>query len=118
PGVECTGPVENAIDHLAEARVAVAPILSGSGTRLKIVEAWAAGTAVVATSLGAEGLPARHGDNILLADDPESFTGAVLGLLGSTQDRARIGRAGRDEYERGFTWNSAWAALDSELGPF
>ena len=57
PGIECTGPVEDAMSYLAAAKVAVAPILSGSGTRLKIVEAWAAGVPVVSTTLGAEGLP-------------------------------------------------------------
>jgi polysaccharide biosynthesis protein PslH len=115
PGIECTGPVDDAISHLAAAKVAVVPILSGSGTRLKIIEAWAAGTAVVSTSLGAEGLPARHGENILLADDPSSFSGAVSRLLESPAERRRIGRAGRDRYEREFTWESAWGMLDREL---
>jgi polysaccharide biosynthesis protein PslH len=90
----------------------VVPLLSGSGTRLKIIEAWAAGTAVVSTSVGAEGLPGRHGENILLADGPESFATAVTLLLESPLDRQRIGRAGRDQYEREFTWNAAWSALD------
>src|SRR6185369_10752547 len=73
-GIECTGPVDDAIPHLAAAKVAVVPILSGSGTRLKIIEAWAAGTAVVSTRLGAEGLPALDGRNILLADGKENFS--------------------------------------------
>ncbi len=115
PGIECTGPVEDAIGHLAAAKVAVVPILSGSGTRLKIIEAWAAGTPVVSTSLGAEGLPARDGENILLADDPSSFSGAVSRLLESPAERERIGRAGRDRYEREFTWESAWDMLDREF---
>ncbi len=107
--------MEDAIGHLAAAKVAVVPILSGSGTRLKIIEAWAAGTAVVSTSLGAEGLPARDGENILLADDPSSFSGAVSRLLESPAERERIGRAGRDRYEREFTWESAWGMLDREF---
>ena len=88
------------------------PLLSGTGTRLKIVEAWAAGTAVVSTSLGAEGLPARDGQNILLADGRESFVSAVCKLLESAADRERIGSAGREQYERELTWHSAWNALD------
>jgi glycosyltransferase involved in cell wall biosynthesis len=112
PRVACTGPVDDAIAHLSAAKVAVVPLLSGSGTRLKIIEAWAAGTAVVSTSVGAEGLPARHGENILLADAPESFAAAVTLLLESPFERQRIGRAGRDQYEREFTWNAAWSALD------
>ena len=117
PRIECTGAVDDAIAHLAAAKVAVVPLLSGSGTRLKIIEAWAAGTPVVSTTLGAEGLPARDGENILLADDGESFTRAVSRLLESAGDRERIGRAGRVQYEREFTWGAAWAALDRHLGP-
>jgi len=82
---------------------------------LKIIEAWAAGTAVVSTSLGAEGLPAREGENILIADDPESFIRAVSRLLESATERGRIGRAGRDQYERELTWSVAWEMLDREF---
>src|SRR6202011_716160 len=113
--IECTGPVDDAIPHLSAAKAAVVPLLSGSGTRLKIIEAWAAGTAVVSTSLGAEGLPARHGENLLLAASPESFASAVTLLLESSMDRRRIGRAGREQYEREFTWNAAWSALDRQF---
>jgi len=70
---------------------------------------------VVSTSLGAEGLAARDGENILLADDPRSFAGAVSRLLESAAERERIGRAGRDRYERAFTWTTAWSLLDREL---
>jgi len=113
--IECTGPVDDPILHLATAKVAVAPILSGSGTRLKIVEAWAAGAPVVSTTLGAEGLPGRDGESILLADDPERFASAVSQLLESASERQRIGHNGRKIYERELTWNAAWKALDREL---
>jgi glycosyltransferase involved in cell wall biosynthesis len=113
--IERTGPVGDAIPHLAEAKVAVVPVLSGSGTRLKVIEAWAAGTPVVSTSLGAEGLPARDGDNILLADDAASFGAAISRLLSSPPDRERLARAGRDRYERELTWNAAWGTLDEVL---
>jgi glycosyltransferase involved in cell wall biosynthesis len=115
PRIACTGPVDDALAHLSAAKVAVVPLLSGSGTRLKIIEAWAAGTPVVSTSVGAEGLPARHGENILLADSPESFAAAVTLLLESAFERQRIGQAGRRQYEREFTWNAAWRALDQQF---
>jgi len=115
PRIECTGPVEDAIPHLAAAKVAVVPLLSGSGTRLKIVEAWAAGTPVVSTSVGAEGLPALHGENILLADDAVTFAAAISKLLSSSPERERLAHAGRKRYERELTWNAAWSALDPEL---
>ena len=109
--IELVGPVENAIQALAAARVVVVPLLAGSGTRVKILEAWAAGRPVVSTSLGAEGLPAIDGEHLLLADNPEDFAGAVSRLLASPQLRDRVGRAGRQLYEREFTWPQAWERL-------
>jgi glycosyltransferase involved in cell wall biosynthesis len=110
-GIETTGPVEDAIAELAKTRVAIVPLLSGSGTRLKILEAWAAARPVVSTSLGAEGLGVRPGVDIVLADTAETFVASVSELLGSKDRRQRIGAAGRQTYEGGFTWEAAWPSL-------
>jgi len=90
----------------------VVPLLAGSGTRVKLIEAWAAGRAVVSTSVGAEGLPARHGENLLLADDAHSFAEAVLLLLSAPDLRRQLGQAGRMLFESEFTWETAWRKLD------
>lgn len=111
PRIEVSGPVTDAVQALAAARVVVVPLLAGSGTRLKILEAWAAARAVVSTRLGTEGLPARDGEHLLLADTPRAFAGAVSLLLGSPEERLRLGRAGRKLYESGFTWEQAWLNL-------
>ncbi len=108
--------MEDAVASLAEAQVAVVPLLAGSGTRLKILEAWAAGTAVVSTTLGAEGLDARDGEHLLLADQPDGFADAVSGLLASPMDRARIGAAGRRLYEQRYTWPGVWRDLEGVIG--
>jgi polysaccharide biosynthesis protein PslH len=110
--IEVCGPVENAIQELASAKVVVVPLLAGSGTRFKVIEAWAAGRAVVATPIGAEGLPARHGDNLLLADDARSFADAVSLLLTSPDLRVKLGETGRALFESNFTWENAWQKLD------
>jgi polysaccharide biosynthesis protein PslH len=115
PGIELTGFVDDAIPVLAQSQVAVVPVLAGSGTRVKILEAWAARTPVVSTRLGAQGLECRDREHLLLADDPESFTAAVSELLALPDDRARIGAAGRRLYEERYTWQAAWKALDSVL---
>jgi glycosyltransferase involved in cell wall biosynthesis len=66
---------------------------------------------VVSTALGAEGLPVRHGEHLILADRPEDFAAAVSRLLESPAERQRLGAAGRRLYEREFTWNRAWSNL-------
>jgi len=116
PRIELTGVVEDAVAALAESQVAVVPILSGSGTRVKILEAWAAGTAVVSTALGAEGLDCRNGEHLLLADTPSRFAEAVSQLMDSPAERSRIGAAGRSLYERCYTWAVAWENLQELFG--
>jgi glycosyltransferase involved in cell wall biosynthesis len=110
--IEVSGPVDDAIRELAAAKVVVVPLLAGSGTRFKVIEAWAAGRAVVTTSMGAEGLPARHGENLLIADDSRSFADAVSLLLTSSDLRAKLGVTGRALFESEFTWESAWRKVD------
>jgi glycosyltransferase involved in cell wall biosynthesis len=112
PRIEVKGEVDDAIGELARAKVAVVPLLAGSGTRLKILEAWAAGVPVVSTSLGAEGLPVRDGEHLLLADGAAAFADAVSRLLACTELRERLGSAGRLLMEKEFTWETAWKNLD------
>jgi glycosyltransferase involved in cell wall biosynthesis len=104
--------VDDAVLELARAKVAVVPLLAGSGTRLKILEAWAAGVPVVSTFLGAEGLPVRAGEHLLLADGAADFVEAVSRLLASKELRRKVGMAGRLLLEKEFTWETAWKSLD------
>jgi polysaccharide biosynthesis protein PslH len=112
PRIELVGPVEDAVRELARAEVAVVPILAGSGTRLKILEAWAAGLPVVSTTLGAEGLPVRDGEQLLLADGAGRFADAVSRLLASADLRGTLALGGRLLLEKEFTWEAAWRNLD------
>jgi len=91
------------------------PLLSGSGTRIKIFEAMAMGKAVVSTSLGAEGLPVTHGQNILIADHPRQFAAAVVRLLRDPELAEGLGRAARALVEKQFTWKTAAAEFESIL---
>lgn len=109
--IELSGQVDDAIRELARAKVVIVPLLAGSGTRIKIIEAWAAGVPVVSTPLGAEGLPARHGENLLLAEGVPAFRDAVSTLLADPPLRNRLGRAGRYLFECEFTWEAAWKNL-------
>ena len=112
PRIQLSGPVEDAVAELARAQVAVVPLLAGSGTRFKILEAWAAALPVVSTSIGAEGLPARDGEHLLLADTAAAFADAVSRLLTCKNLRVSVGNSGRLLLEKEFTWVSAWASLD------
>ncbi|MBI2686018.1 MAG: glycosyltransferase [Acidobacteria bacterium] len=106
--VEVTGAVPDALAEIAQAKLAVVPLLSGSGTRIKILEAWAAGTAVVSTSLGAEGLPVC----LRLADGAPAFERAVAELLSDPAKRRCLEDAGRKAYEQRFHRRAGWEILD------
>lgn len=112
PRVEVTGSVADSVRELAAAKVVVAPVLSGSGTRLKIIEAWAAARPVVSTALGAEGISCRNKHNILLAESPEEFINSIDRLLNSEELRREVGDAGRYLYEQEFSWDAVWRRLD------
>lgn len=111
PGVTVTGAVPAVQPYLASAAVAVAPLLIGGGTRLKILEAFAMGRAVVTTSVGCEGLAVEDGRHLLVADDPDAFADAVIALLGDAERRAALGAAGRALVEDRYTWERCGATL-------
>jgi glycosyltransferase involved in cell wall biosynthesis len=81
PAVEFTGFVDDLTALYQRSRVVCAPIFSGAGTRVKIIEAAAFGKPIVSTRLGAEGIEMRDGREISLRDDPNSFAEACLRLL-------------------------------------
>lgn len=112
PRIELAGPVGDAVAELARSRLAVAPMLAGSGTRVKILEAWAAGLPVVSTRLGAEGLEAQDGEHLMLADTADAIVGAVNLLLGSREWREEMGASARRLYEQMYTWEAAWQRLE------
>jgi glycosyltransferase involved in cell wall biosynthesis len=109
--IRVVGPVEDAVAEIARAKVAVVPLRSGSGTRFKILEAWAAERAVVSTPIGAAGLGAVDGRHLLIREDAEGLAEAVLSLLEDAPLRAKLGQAGRQLYLDQFTWPAAWERL-------
>lgn len=104
--VEVTGRVPSVIEHLWQSTVVVVPLRIGGGTRLKIYEAMAAGRAVVSTTVGAEGLDVKHGEDLVLADEANSFAGMVSKLI--TDPKMRL------QYEAGAARSAArhdWPAI-------
>ncbi len=103
-----TGPVDDLPAHILGADLCLCPILAGGGTRMKLLEYFAAGRATVSTALGAEGLEVRDGVEIALAE-PDTFVARVHALLGDAAARARMGHAAR-AYAAARDWSEVGAA--------
>mgnify|MGYP001614688018 CR=1 FL=1 len=89
----------------------VAPLHAGGGMRVKILEALARGLPVISTRLGAEGIAARDGEEILLADGAEEFAAAVLRLLRDPALAARLAENGRALVEREYDYRVTCGTL-------
>ena len=112
--VHVTGEVASVAEYLRTASVVVVPLRAGSGTRLKIYEAMAAGRPVVSTSLGAAGLDVHPGQDIVIADDAAAIASEVTALLKSPDRAAAIGdRAAKTAAEYG--WPAVAARFESIL---
>ncbi|MGQ9889488.1 MAG: glycosyltransferase [Aggregatilineales bacterium] len=103
-GVFVTGWVDAVQPYLRAAAVYTAPLRMGSGTRLKILEAMAAGCAVVATSAAAAGLPAAVKSALVLADDASEMTDAIVTLLDDPPRRFQLGQAALAVVKSHFDW--------------
>jgi glycosyltransferase involved in cell wall biosynthesis len=94
--IELRGFVPDIREPLSRYSVFVCPILSGSGVRVKLLEAFASGIPCVSTRLGAEGLATTDGDPCALADDPAEFADKVIGLLENPEKAAEMAFLARD----------------------
>jgi glycosyltransferase involved in cell wall biosynthesis len=103
-GLSLTGYVPDVRPYVQRAGCFVVPLRVGGGTRLKILDAWAMGKAVVSTSIGCEGLDAVDGENILVRDSPEDFAEAVSDVLLNMELRNRLGRKARATVESTYSW--------------
>jgi glycosyltransferase involved in cell wall biosynthesis len=103
PGVTVTGWVESIRPYLAGASVFLMPFRIGSGTRLKLIEAMAAGKALVSTPVGAEGFPVVNGETLLLGETAGEVETAVIRLLNVPAERKRLGQNAR-RFARQYDW--------------
>jgi glycosyltransferase involved in cell wall biosynthesis len=111
--VDITGFVANVQPYLEETAVFVVPLLSGAGMRVKILDAWCSALPIVSTTIGAEGIEAKDGEDILLADSPDAFAESTLQVLQSRGLARRLGEAGRATVERSYDWRKVYRAWDS-----
>ena len=106
------GYVDDIRPHLAAAAAAIVPIVTGGETRLKVLEALAAGTPLVSTTLGVEGLAIRDGHEALLTDSIAEFPDAVGTLLAKPEQRSGLSLAGRRLVEERYGWASISDTLE------
>lgn len=113
PGVTVVGTVASMGPELARARLAVAPIAVGGGTRIKILEAFAAGRPVVSTTIGAEGLAVTDADTAFLRDDDAGFAAAVVRLLTDLPLAEAMGARSRALAVARYDWRASADRLDT-----
>ncbi|HET8760891.1 MAG TPA: glycosyltransferase family 4 protein [Nitrospiria bacterium] len=112
PGVELAGYVPDVRSPLRAATVSVVPLRVGGGTRLKILESMAAGTAVVSTSVGCEGLGLEPNRHLVVADDPAAFASGVVRLLRDPALRQRLERDALDAVRARYDWSRMADQMD------
>jgi glycosyltransferase involved in cell wall biosynthesis len=112
PGITIVGPVDSVEEHYRTAAIFIAPMLTGGGIIVKILDALAAGVPVVTTTRGNEGIGAEDGKSILIADQPESFASSVVRLLRNGELRERIGDSAKQYAEHAFSAAAFASTLD------
>ncbi|NQS99575.1 MAG: glycosyltransferase [Candidatus Omnitrophica bacterium] len=104
-GIEVTGQVEDLEPYYRRCALCVVPLRSGGGTRLKILEAMAYGRAVVSTTIGCEGIEAFHNKHILIADEAEEVSDAIISLLINRDLAAFLVNNARSLVEKKYSWD-------------
>jgi glycosyltransferase involved in cell wall biosynthesis len=113
PRLRLLGFVPDLAPLYARAGVFVNPMRGGGGTRLKMLEAMAAGKAVVSTAIGAEGLALTPGRDVVVADTAAEFADAVRALLADRGQAERVGRAARALVEARYAWSACLAPIEA-----
>lgn len=114
-GVSVHGDVESMVPWLHDARVVVVPVRIGTGTRLKVVEAFAAGRPVIGTTVGFGGLDVADRRDVRVADDPHAMAAAVVELLTDDDDAGRLAAAGRKLVVERYSWDRLAATFADRI---
>lgn len=113
--VRVMGFVEDVSTIARNAAAFVVPLRSGSGLRVKILNAMAMGLPVVSTSVGCEGIGGRPGTDLLVADDDREFADAVTSLIDDFNLRRRVAESGREFVLRNYSWDAILGRLDEAI---
>lgn len=111
-GIKVTGSVNDIRPYMSGSKVYICPLRSGAGIKNKILEAWAAGKPVVATSLSCEGIDVSQGEDVVIADSIPDFANAVVRLLQNKNLRERIAQKARKKVKEKYSWESKAEMLE------
>ena len=106
PSIKVTGRVDDVRPFIERASAYIVPLRIGGGTRLKIFEAMAMEMPVVSTRIGAEGLPVRDQEHLLLADEPETFAASLIKVLQDDEFARSLGKQAAQTVRKNFDWEA------------
>lgn len=113
--VNFEGFVEDVAPYYRQSSLLIVPLLKGSGTRLKILEAMSMGNPVVSTAIGAEGIEAKPGKHYMLADTEEAFARAIVQLLQDSSLFEAMRKEARKLVEKKYDWNSIGLSIHQAI---
>ncbi len=111
-GINITGYISDPQTYLERAKAFIVPLFSAGGMRVKIIDGWRWGLPIVSTTIGAEGIQYREGENILIADDPQSFAAAVVRVLQDSSLNQVLRERGRRWVEEKYNWQRVYTDWD------
>ncbi|MBD2101129.1 glycosyltransferase family 4 protein [Leptolyngbya sp. FACHB-261] len=111
-----TGKVPDMLPYLAASSIVVVPLLQGGGTRLKILEAFAAGRVVVSTSKGAEGLNAQNGEHLLISDSPEELASEICKIWSNPELGKLLASSAYQLVKAEYSWEMVKCHIEQAIG--
>jgi glycosyltransferase involved in cell wall biosynthesis len=117
PGIVITGSVPDTRPYIASADVYVIPLLSGGGTRFKVLEAMTLRRPIVSTTIGCAGFPIESGQEAILADEPDAFAAEVARLLWDSERRVALGQTGFEFAAAHYDWSAIVPLLEANYSP-
>lgn len=116
PNLLITGYVSDPQPYMNESAAFLVPLLSGGGMRVKILDGWARGMPIVSTSIGCEGLKVTPNRNIEIADTPEDFAEAVVGIFRNPGHAKELSENGTAWVRANYDWHTQYSAFDAIYG--
>ena len=113
--IELTGFIQDLEPVYRESRIAIAPLFFGSGMKVKVLSSLARGIPTVTTPVGVEGIAARHGEHVMVAEDASDMVSQIEELLCSQEACARLSEQSRKLIEQRYTWGAMFESMRLQI---